>query len=87
VVLIEGVARPLGVAALLKAADMLGPREWRGPLDEYMPGLGVTEGSRAREPFRFVDMGVESTGFAAREASDSGGDGGVASGFRAPDFE
>lgn len=60
---------------------MLGPRECRGGRDVlywYMPGLGVAAGSSAIDPFR-AGIGVEGTGLALREASDRGGEGGVAS--------
>lgn len=86
IVRIEGVARPLGVAALFAETGMLGPRECRGGREEYNPGRGVAEGSSAMEPFR-VGIGVEGTGFEAIEASDSGGEGGVTSGRRDSVFE
>lgn len=86
IVRIEGVARPLGVAAGFIEFGILGPRECRGGRAEYMPGRGVAEGSNAMELFR-IGMGVEGTGFAAIEASDKGGEGGVASGSIESAFE
>jgi hypothetical protein len=84
----EGVARPLalGVAAGLTEVEILGPRECRGVREEYMPGRGVAEGSNAIEVFLF-GIGVAGTGFAAIEASDKGGEGGVASGRSDSAFE
>lgn len=81
---IEGVARPL----VLPFADtgMLGPRECRGGRDWYAPGRGVVAGSRAIDPFR-RGTGVAGTVLALIEASDRGGDGGVASVRTVSDFE
>lgn len=86
VVRIDGVARPLGVAAGFIELEMLGPRECRGGLEEYMPGRGVAEGSSAMEVFRF-GIGVEGIGLAGMEASDRGGEGGVVSGGIESAFE
>lgn len=76
VVLIDGVARP--VVPDFADMGMLGPRECRGGRDWYMPGRGVVDGSSAIEPFR-AGIGVTGTALALTDASDKGGDGGVAS--------
>ncbi len=77
---IDGVARPPAVTEFL-AADkgMLGPRECLGGRAWYKPGRGVTEAFAAMELFR-IGMGVIGEGLPVTETSDSGGDGGVASG-------
>jgi hypothetical protein len=75
----EGVLRPLAANGFFADTGMLGPRECRGARPWYKPGRGVADGSRAIEVFR-PGIGVLGIGFAVIEASDSGGEGGVASG-------
>ena len=83
VVLIDGVVRPLTPVPALGVADTLGPLEWRGGREEYMPARGVAAGSiAAMEAFR-LGIGVEGTRLVDSGASDSGGDGGVVSGRKA----
>jgi hypothetical protein len=69
----------------LGAADILGPRECLGCLDWCRPARGVAAGSSAIEPLR-LGIGVEGTGRAEIGASDRGGDGGVVSDRKAPEF-
>ena len=64
----------------------LGPLECRGGRDEYIPARGVALGSSAIELLR-KGIGVTGAGLVETGASDRGGDGGVASGRRASDFE
>jgi hypothetical protein len=82
VVLIDGVARPLAPKLCRAAAGMLGLRECLGGRD-CRPARGVAAGSRAMDIFR-LGMGVDGIGLEIGGASDSGGDGGVLSGRRAP---
>ncbi len=51
-----------------------------------MAGLGVVAESRLTDPFR-RGIGVAGAGFALMDASDRGGDGGVASSRNASAFE
>ena len=81
------MARPL--AAELGGRDdpdILGPRECRGAR-EYIPARGVVPGSCGTTEFFRLDMGVEGMSFVVIGASESGGDGGVVSGWRASAIE
>jgi hypothetical protein len=84
VVRIEGVARPL--EPVLADIEMLGPRECRGGRPWYRLGRGVVAGSYAIDAFR-TDMGVDGGPLTVADASDKGGDGGVASNRAVPAFE
>jgi len=84
VVRIEGVARPL--EPVLTDMAMLGPRECRCGRPWYKLGRGVVAGSYAIDPFR-TDKGVAGGALTVTDASDKGGDGGVASGRAVPVFE
>lgn len=87
VVRIEGVARPLAlVLGARDDADRLGFRVCLGGR-EYKPARGVVPGSSGAIEFFRLDMGVEGMGRTVMGASESGGDGGVASGWRISAFE
>jgi hypothetical protein len=65
---------------------MLGPLECRGGRPWYKLGRGVVAGSYAIDPFR-TGIGVEGGALTVTDASDKGGDGGVASKCAVPTFE
>jgi hypothetical protein len=79
VVLIEGVARPLGPTLCLAVAGTLGALEWRDVRVWCRPARGVADGSSAIDGF-LRGMGVDGRARVVGGASDRGGEGGVVSG-------
>lgn len=80
----EGVRRGPVAAPPAGMPETLGPRVWRGRAAN-VPALGVAAGSReAMEAFLIGTGAMNGMGRMARGASDSGGEGGVESGGRAP---